>query len=176
MLCPLYCALAHHLLCLPVRSCFLPAPALPLLRPFQEQSRVFTTVCFTMEKELNMPVWLQTAAIILSLLFCASEHSWGVLQLTPEMTEQHKEGLTWVVITGEVAMGFWLASVANPAIQCHISLRKLKCHRNQAQARTADEGTILNITYNTVGPPLISYKFKSLDENRQREYNYHSTW
>lgn len=39
----------------------------------------------------NMPVWLQTAAIILSPLFWGSEHWWGVLQLTPGTTEQHRD-------------------------------------------------------------------------------------
>lgn len=34
-------------------------------------------------------------------------------------------------------MGFWLASVVNPAFKSHIAPYNLDCHRNQAQARSA---------------------------------------
>lgn len=64
----------------------------------------------------NMPVWLQTAAIILSLLFWGSEHWWGVLQLTPGTTEQHKERLTVGVIIGDGGNGILMSKCCKTSI------------------------------------------------------------
>lgn len=55
--------------------------------------------------------------VILSLLFCASESSWGVLQLTLGATDKYEEGLAGIMM---VATWFWLTSKVNPVFQHHI--------------------------------------------------------
>lgn len=115
----------------------------------------------------NMPVWLQ-GWWSFYCLFCASEHWWDVVQFTPQTTEQQGEA------DREHHYRWWQQQnfdwqVSKPALQSHMLLCKIKCCRKQTQARTTDEGSILNITSNVVGSPLDSYWFKSLHENYQRE-------
>ena len=168
---------AHRLLCLPLWSRFLPSlsSASPQALPGAESGLYSGTHYNGMAHGTRWSGCKQQGSSY-HYSSVLGEHWWGVLQLTSETTEQDKEGLTWVITTGDGGNGILTGKRCKPSIAVPYLIVQTRMPQEPVSGKDCRWMWYFKHHQHRHRAPTNSTKFKSLDENYQREYNYHSTW